>query len=80
MEKHINVVAALQIGFSFFGLIIALLVTTILNLVGDFANDHQVEMILSIVASGIAIFFVILAIPGIVGGIGLLKRKEWAPV
>ena len=80
MEKHINVVAALQIGFSFFGLIIALLVTTILNLVGDFANDHQVEMILSIVASGIAIFFVILAIPGIVGGIGLLKRKEWARI
>lgn len=80
MEKHINVVAALHIGFSILGIIIALLVTTILNLIGDFSDDKQAEMVLSIVANGIAVFFTVLAIPGIIGGIGLMKRKEWARI
>lgn len=80
MEKHINVVAALHIGFSLIGLIIALLVSTILNLVGDFADDQHAEMILSIIANAISVFFIILALPGILGGIGLFKRKEWARV
>ncbi len=80
MEKHINVVAALHIGFSILGIIIALLVTTILNLIGDFSDDKQAEMVLSIVANAIAVFFTVLAIPGIIGGIGLMKRKEWARI
>ena len=80
MEKHINVVAVLHIGFSLLGLIVALLVSTILNLVGDFADDHHAEMVLSIVANGISVFFIVMALPGIIGGIGLFKRKEWARI
>lgn len=80
MEKHINVVAALQIGFSIFGILIALFVSTILNLVGNFAEDPKANLILNIIANAVAIFFTVLAIPGIIGGVGLLKRKEWARI
>lgn len=80
MEKHINVVAALQIGFSIFGILVAILVYVVLNTVGNFTDDHEASFVLSIVANAIATFFVILSIPGIIGGIGLFKRKEWARI
>jgi phage shock protein PspC (stress-responsive transcriptional regulator) len=80
MEKHINVVAVLQIGLSIFGVIVAIAVYTILNVVGNFTDDQEANFILKIIANVIATFFIILSIPGIIGGIGLLKRKEWARV
>ena len=80
MEKHINIVAAIQIGFSILGVIIAVTVYTVLNLVGDFTDDQEANFILSLVANGLATFLIILAIPGIIGGIGLLKRKEWSRI
>ena len=80
MERHINIVAALHIIYSFLGILIALLASTILNLIGDFANDMEADIVLSIIANAITVFFTIIAIPGILGGIGLIKRKEWARI
>ena len=80
MEKHINVVAALHIGFSIFGIIIAVIIYSVLNLAGDFVNDDEANFILSIVANAVATFFIIMSVPGIIGGIGLFKRKEWARI
>jgi hypothetical protein len=78
MEKHINVVAALQIGLSIFCLLIVLLIFTVLNLISGFINEPEGSMILSIIANVIAIVFTIISIPGIIAGLGLYKRKEWA--
>jgi len=80
MEKHINVVAALQIGLSIFNLLIALLIFTIFKLIIGFVDDHNGEMILSIIANAIAILFIVLSIPGILAGLGLYKRQEWARI
>jgi membrane-associated protease RseP (regulator of RpoE activity) len=80
MEKHINVVAALQIGLSIFNLLIAFLVFTVLKLVGGFVDDANGATILSIIADGLAIAFIIISVPGILAGIGLYKRKEWARI
>lgn len=80
MERHVNIVAALQIGFSIFGLIIAGVVFTVMHLVGDFVDDHEAETVLSIVANVILVFIAVLSIPGIIAGIGLFKRKEWARI
>lgn len=80
MERHINVVAALQIGYSILGLIIGILLFTLFHFVGDFADDHEAEFVLSIIANVFIIFFVVLSIPGIIAGMGLFKRKEWARI
>lgn len=80
MEKHINIVAALQIGYSIFGIIIGLLVFTILYFVGDIANDNEAQFVLAIVAKIIVIFVAVISLPGIIAGIGLFKRKEWARI
>jgi hypothetical protein len=78
MEKHINVVAALQIGLSIFCLLIAFLIFTVLKLVGGFVDDANGATILSLIADVIAIVFIAVSIPGILAGMGLYKRKEWA--
>lgn len=80
MEKHVNVVAALQIGFSILRLIIVFIIFTVLQFVGDFSGEPEAEVVLSIIANVIAIVFVVLSIPGILAGIGLFKRKEWARI
>ena len=80
MEKHINVVAALQIGFSIFNLFIAFLIFTVLKLVGGFIDDANGATVLSIIADVLAIVFIIISVPGILAGMGLYKRKEWARI
>ena len=80
MEKHINVVAAFQIGLSIFSLTIAFLIFTVLKLVGGFVDDANGSTILSMIADIIAIVFIVLSIPGILAGLGLYKRKEWARI
>ena len=80
MKKHINVVAALQIGLSILTIIVGIILYVVLFLAGDFAESHEASFILSTVGNILIIFFIILSIPGIVAGIGLLKRKEWARI
>jgi hypothetical protein len=80
MEKHINIVAALQIGLSIFNLLIAFLIFTVLKLVGGFVDDANGATILSLIADILAIVFIIISVPGILAGMGLYKRKEWARV
>jgi membrane-associated protease RseP (regulator of RpoE activity) len=80
MEKHINIVAALQIGLSIFNLVIAFLIFTVLKLVGGFVDEPNANTILSLIADILAIVFIVVSIPGILAGMGLYKRKEWARV
>ena len=80
MEKHINVVAALQIGLSIFNLILAFVIFTVLKLVGGFVDEPNANTILSLIADILAIVFIVISIPGILAGLGLYKRKEWARI
>lgn len=80
MEKHINIVAAFQIGLSIFNLLVAFVIFTVLKLVGGFVDEPNANTILSLIADVLAIVFIIISIPGILAGLGLYKRKEWARV
>lgn len=80
MEKHIQIVAALRIGFSILGLIIGLLLYSLIFFLGDFINDDDVKVVFTIIAKVVLVVIIMLSIPGIIAGIGLLKRKEWARI
>jgi hypothetical protein len=80
MEKHLNVVAALQIGLSIFNLFVAFLIFTLLKLVGGFIDDANGATVLSIIADVLATVFIVISVPGILAGMGLYKRKEWARI
>lgn len=80
MERHINVIAALQIGLAILGLFIAGLIFTFFHLLGDFVDDNEANMVLGIIANVIMAVSIIFSVPGILAGIGLFKRKEWARI
>lgn len=80
MDRHINVVAALQVGLSILTIIIGILIYVIFYYAGDFAQDEQSRFIVSTVGNVLVIFFIAISIPGLIAGLGLFKRKEWARV
>jgi hypothetical protein len=80
MEQHVTAVGALTIGLSILGILIGLFLFTLLAGIGYIADDEEASVILVAVGSFLAIFLLILSVPGIIGGIGLFKRKEWARI
>jgi hypothetical protein len=80
MENHITAVGALSIGLSILGILIGGFIFVLLAGIGYVAHDEDAASVLAIVGFCIGTFLFILSVPGIIGGIGLLKRKEWARI
>ena len=78
MEQHVTVVAALHIGFGILGILAALIVLAATIGPGLISGDEQALAILTIIGCGVSLFLVVLSVPGIIGGLGLLKHKLWA--
>lgn len=82
MKQHVTVVGAFYIGLGVLGILFPLLVVA--GTVGSglivLSTDGDVEplTILSIIGCSVGAFLVLLSLPGIIGGIGLLKLKQWA--
>ena len=79
MENHIKTVAFLCIGLSILGLLVGVLAFVLLSGIGYVLHD-EASFILPTIGIIIGAFFVIISIPGIIGGLGLLQRKEWARI
>jgi hypothetical protein len=80
MEDHVTAVGILRIGVSVLGVAGAIILIVILLGVGlaTYSREEAVLPILSAVALGVGGFLLLTSIPGIIGGIGVLKRKNWA--
>jgi len=82
MEKHITVVGALRIGYAIVGLMVAAIIALLIVGPGVIAHcvdgDDEALVILTMIGVPIAFFFVVLSVVEIIGGIGILKRKNWA--
>ena len=80
MEKHLTIVAALQVGFSLLGIMAAVIVYTVLQSVMQIADEPEAARVLSIVARWVSLFLLLVSIPGLIGGIGLFMKKSWARI
>ncbi len=81
MERHVNLISLLWIIYGAVGFFFGFAVAVILF--GISFIPHNWEMapgILRLIAWGIGCFFLVLALPQIIGGIGLMKKKEWARI
>jgi hypothetical protein len=82
MEKHITVVGALRIGYAIVGLMVAAIIALLIVGPGVIAHcvggDDEALVILTMIGVPIAFFFVVFSVIEIIGGIGILKRKNWA--
>ena len=80
MEKHVTVLGILYIAFSALGLLLAVIVFTAVVGGGIISGDSEAMAITGIVGPAVALFFILLSAPGLIGGIYLLKRRPWARI
>lgn len=80
MEDHVRVLGILYIAFSALGLILAFLAFVAITGGGLISGDDTAITVTSIVGTAVAGILVLLSAPGIIGGMGLLKKQSWARV
>jgi hypothetical protein len=86
METHVKVLGALQIAmgaFGLFGAVVLVLVFGVASSAVGMSGDPDATFALPIIGiTGMALvaFLVILSLPSVVIGIGLLQRRSWARV
>jgi hypothetical protein len=82
MEKHLTFVGALHIGYNALGVLAAMVVFLLVvggGLIGGLVSDEEIVIpITFFVGTAIAMWLVVLSVPGIIGGIGVLRRHSWA--
>ena len=80
MDQHVTVLSILYIGCGALFLCAAGIVFVFVVGGGLLSGEAEAIWITSGVGTVIAVFLTMLGAPGIVGGIGLLKRAEWARI
>ena len=80
MEKHVTILGILYIAVSALGVLSAIIVYMVLIGAGIISAEPEALQILATVGSAVAFVIVIIAIPGIIGGIGLLNHYPWARI
>ena len=80
MKQHVTIVGALHIGCGVLGLFAAAVVFVATVGGGLLSGDAEAIRITGIVGTLVAGLIGVLSMPGIVGGIGLLRRWSWARI
>ena len=77
LSQHIRALGIAHIIYSCLLLIPAAIVFGVLTTLGVVVDDPDAAQILPLVGTGVGIFLVALAIPGLVAGYGVLKKASW---
>lgn len=80
MDKHITILGVLYVAFSALCLLSALVVFVSIAGGGVLSGDMDSAVITTGVATALAVFLLIISLPGLIGGIGLLQYKPWARI
>jgi len=78
MQKHVTIVGAVHIGYAAWGVLWAVLIFMLMAGIGAYTGDDTAQAILTIVGCILPGLLAALAVPGIIGGIGVLRLKAWA--
>jgi hypothetical protein len=89
VETHVRILATIRIVFGILGLIAAMVVFLIFGgvaaIVGAAGASHDSDAliaipILGIIGTAIVLLIVILSVPSLIAGIGLLNFRPWARI
>jgi hypothetical protein len=80
MQKHITVVGVIHIAYAAWGIMWALIIFILMQALGlaALAGDEAGRVILTAVGCIVPGFLFVFSLPGIIGGIGVLRLKSWA--
>ena len=80
MESHVDILGWLYIVLNGLMGLGGLFLFMLLGGIGLLTGDPDAVVVLPIVGFVLAFIMIILALPGVIGGIGLLKRQGWARI
>lgn len=80
LDKHVKILGWVHIAMSALFLVIGLGVSAFLLFGGLLSGDAEAVGIITIVAVFIGGLLTVIGVPGILAGIGLLKRKKWGRI
>lgn len=78
MDKHVALLGGLYIGLDILFLLIAVLLFFLVTSFGRAVGGESGGEAARIIGAAIAAFLLLISIPGIIVGVGLLRRKSWA--
>ena len=80
MEQHITVLGVLHIAWGILGVLAAMIIFTAVVGGGMLSCDPEAVAITSIVGTSIAFCILVPCLPGIIGGAGIFKYRQWARI
>ena len=80
VETHSTIVGWLQIAYSMVWIVAGVFLVTLILGVGTAIQDAVAQRILATTASAIGGLLILLSVPGVVAGFGLLRRASWARI
>jgi hypothetical protein len=80
VDKHVTAVAVIHIGFGALGMLAAIFVFLAVAGAGFLSGDLQAIFVTSTVATVVGAFLAVTSLPSIIGGVGLLQRRDWARI
>jgi hypothetical protein len=80
LRQHLTILGWLHLAAAGFAIVIGGFVFVVLTIIGLSIHDHEATPILGIVAVSVACFLLLLSLPGLLAGYGLLRRRPWARI
>lgn len=78
LTQHVTILGWLHIAGNLFFVVIGVFIYFFLTTIGVVTGDEQATVILGMVGTFVGALLVLLGLPGIIAGIGLLVHKAWA--
>jgi hypothetical protein len=80
MEQHVKILGWASIIYSGLLLLLAIGLFVVISGAGVISGDRQAMLVTGAVGTFIAVVLIILALPGVITGFGLLKFRPWARI
>lgn len=80
MIRHIKIVGTLHIVLGILGVLGAFIIYMAISIGGIISGDATAISITQLVGISVGSFILLLSLPGIIGGLGILKYKYWAKI
>jgi hypothetical protein len=80
MDTHVKLLGWLYIVLGAVGILVGVFVAAIIAGGGLISQDRTAILVTSIVAAVIVFILILVSVPGVVAGIGLLAYKPWARI
>ena len=80
MQQHVKIVAILSIIFGAFMALGGLIVFATVTGGGMLSDDVEARWITGVVGTTIGGLLIVLSLPALIGGFGLLKHRQWARI